>query len=43
MKIKISRDLGEEIIEKLAEFLILVKKKLQEKGSEKERTSSHSC
>jgi len=30
MKIEISRDIGEEVILKLAEFIELVKKKLQE-------------
>jgi hypothetical protein len=43
MKNKIRKDIGEEVIEKLAEFLDTVKKKLQEKENEKECTSTYSC
>lgn len=43
MEEKISKDIGEEVIEKLTEFLDAVKKKFQEKEDEKERTSTHSC
>ena len=41
MKEKISRDIGEEVILKLAELLKIIKKKLQEKESEKECTLTH--
>lgn len=42
MGTKTSKDIGEEVIEKLEEFLDLVKKKLQEKEDEKECTSAYS-